>query len=141
MATPHSSLAQTFLRLLPQSLKFFAIQDSAELLRVPACENGVGDLVVRDDGEELTVLVGPNDHRHFESYCEEGTQENREQRAAGNALEWVRAILDDQIVFRNEFQAGRLISGSSWNPEYSDGPLKLESSDECVEFKWSGRIK
>ena len=113
-----------------------ALIEGKELLRVPACENGVGDLVVRDDGEELTVLVGPNDHCHFEAYCEQGTQEVREQRAAENALEWVQAILDDQIVFRNEFQNGRLTSGSSWNPEYSNGPLTLDSSDECIEFKW-----
>ncbi|GJM25734.1 MAG: hypothetical protein DHS20C16_21490 [Phycisphaerae bacterium] len=96
--------------------------------------------MVRDDDVELTVLVEPNDHCHFEAFCEEGTQEVRERLAAEHSLEWVQAILDDQIVFRNEFRNGRCISGSSWNPEYSEGPLTLDSSDECVEFKWSGRI-
>ena len=128
MSTKHtaSQIGQTFVSGLPESLRQYAVMEPNIVLRIPAVAAEVGDLIVYDDADELTVAVGRINHRHFGE--------------SGEAVEYVEQILADQIRFRSEFSNGRLISCSSWNAEKLDGGRLLRSTDEFREFIWTGQL-
>jgi hypothetical protein len=139
MPAPDPNLTATFHAALPDALRPFRSADSEEILRVPAKAPEVGDIVVRNDGDELTVCVGRIDHRHFEVYCATGeTEQERQREVAQDAGEWIQEILAERVRFRVEFEAGSVIAGSSWHIEHYDGGRWLKRTDEVREYTWSG---
>ena len=141
MAKDMSGVAQAFINALQPSLQQYTVSDENEIMRIPAQAPEVGDLVVYDDGDELTVAVGKIHHCHFESYCVDApTGEERQAIAAENAVEWVTAVINEHVQFRNEFQCGRVISGSSWRTQHHDGGRLLKKTDEWTEYTWSGLV-
>jgi hypothetical protein len=139
MAAPNPSLTDAFHAALPDALRPFRTDDPEEIVRVPAKAPEVGDVVVRNDGDELTVCIGRIDHRHFELYCATGaTERDRQREVAQDAAEWIQDILAERIRFRVEFEAGRVIAGSSWHTGHHDGGRWLKRTDEVREYTWSG---
>jgi len=135
----NSGLAQAFFASLPAELIPYKMHDPRVILQIPASAAEVGDLLVYDDGNELTVCVGNIAHSHFEAYCEnDPTQREREQNAAARACRWIQAILAEEIRFRCEFSKGRFHAGSSWNPAHHDGGKLLAATDEYREYSWQG---
>jgi hypothetical protein len=66
MPRPDLNLTDAFHAALPDALRAFRTNDPEEIVRVPAVSRDVGDLIVRNDGDELCVGIGAIDHRHFE---------------------------------------------------------------------------
>ena len=73
----------------------------------PAVHPDVDDLIVQDDGDELTIYVGRFTHVHLGNYDEGVTENEREQRIVEETL----AFLDDIFADRIEFFASRFGSG------------------------------
>jgi hypothetical protein len=139
VSAPNPSLTTAFRAILPDGLQPFCTRDPAEILRVPAKASEVGDIVVHNDGDEFTVAVGRIDHRHFEVYCATGaTEHDRQREAAKDAVDWVQDIIAERVRFRVEFEAGRLIAGSSWHIGHHDGGRWLKRTDEVREYTCSG---
>jgi len=141
MAKELSGVAQALLNALQSPLNQHAIHDGNVIMRVPASAPEVGDIVVYDDGDELTVAVGQIDHCHFEVYCVDApTEKERQSIAAENAVQWVTDVLNEHVRFRNEFHRGRSVAGSSWRTAHHDGGRVLEATDEWKEYTWSGLV-
>ena len=73
-------------------------QDEA-LVVIPAKHHSVGDLVIHDEGDELTVLLGSITHRHF---CSQDSSASPEAQAEGIAFEvttYLRQVFADEIEF------------------------------------------
>jgi hypothetical protein len=134
-----SELTAAFYRALPPELALFRTDDSKEILRVPAAAMEVGDLVVYNDGDELTICVGTIFHSHYGDYLAAGDSESEKlQFVMRQAIERIADILADRIRFRVEFEGGRVIGGSSWCITHGKGPCWLQNSDEAREYTWSG---
>jgi len=139
MAKDISGVAHAFLNSLPSSLNQYSVQDGNVIMRIPAYASEVGDLEVYDDGDELTVAVGRITHCHFEVYCADApTEKERQSIAAEDAVLWVTDVINEHVRFRNEYQRGRIVAGSSWRPQHHDGGRVLEATDEWKEYTWSG---
>jgi hypothetical protein len=139
MSEPNPNLTAAFFAALPNALRPYWAADLGEILRVPAKAPEVGDIVVRNDGDELTVCIGRINHRHFEVYCLTGaTEQERQREVAENATEWIVDILAERVRFRAEFEAGRLIAGSSWHIGHRDGGGWPTRTGEVREYTWSG---
>lgn len=139
MSAQSPKLTEVFFAALPDALRCFRTQDPREILRVPAKASDVGDLIVYNDGDELTVEVGKISHRHFDGFLSRAErEEDRQREAAEDAAKWIEEILADRVRFRVEYSAGRVIAGSSWDPSESDGGRWLKPTDQAREYLWSG---
>jgi hypothetical protein len=139
MSAPDSNLTAAFHAVSADALRTFQTGDPEEIVRIPAKAPEVGDIVVRNDGDELTVCIGRIAHRHFEVYCATGaTEQDRQREVAQDAAQWIQDVLAERVRFRVEFEAGRVIAGSSWQIEHHDGGRWLTRTDEVREYTWSG---
>jgi hypothetical protein len=137
--SPISQLTEALHAALPDALKPDRTDDPRQILKVPAKAAEIGDIVVYNDGDELTVAVGRIDHRHFEVYCATAsTEAERQLEVAREAVEWIEDIMAERVRFRVEFEAGRVIASSSWYPAHHDGARWLSRTDEVREYTWSG---
>ena len=139
-----STLAVTFLNHLPASLKMYVVDELPVILRVPAKDADVGDLVVHDDRIELTVEIGNISHSHIDTYStDSNSQSEREMKAAVEAVDYVDAIIGDRVKMRCEYQAGRLLSVSEWDCRSVPGDRGwlLDVADEAREYTWSGKTR
>jgi hypothetical protein len=69
---------------------------------VPAKHPEVGDVLICDDGDELTVYIGEITHRHFGNYDEHLSPEERAARIATAVVNFLRDFFLDQIeLFAN----------------------------------------
>jgi hypothetical protein len=108
---------------LPPQLARFRTDDSKEILRVPAAAMEVGDLVVYNEGDELTICVGTIFHSHYGEYLDAGDSASEKlQFVMCQAVEWIVDILADRIRFRVEFEGGRVIGGSSCTSHMERAP-------------------
>jgi hypothetical protein len=134
-----SELTAAFYRALPPELAGFRTDDLKEILRVPAAAMAVGDLVVYNDGDELTICVGTIFHSHYGEYLAAGDSESEKlQFVICQAVERIVDILADRIRFRVEFEGGHVIGASSWHITHGKGDCWLKNSDEAREYTWSG---
>lgn len=139
MAAPDPHLTAALHAALPGGLRPFRTPGPEEILRVPATAPEVGEIVVRNDGDELTVYVGHIDHRHFEVPCATGaTEQDRQREVAADVAGWIQDILAERVRFRVEFEAGRLVGCSSRHTEDHDGGRRLTRTDQVREYTWSG---
>ena len=74
---------------------------------VPAKHPEVGDVLMYDDGDELTLRIGEITHRHFGNYDEHRSPEERAARIATNLVNLLRDFLLDRIeIFANGIFVG-----------------------------------
>ncbi|GAB3092368.1 hypothetical protein [Lysobacter terrae] len=72
--------------------------DGPELvIRSPSDQ--VGELVITDDGDELTVCIGTFTHSHWGCFDSTLPAEQRPEQVAKPVLEFISAILSDRIEF------------------------------------------
>jgi hypothetical protein len=101
----------------------------------PAKHPETGDLVVRLDGDEVTVSIGLGFHTHFPTFPEdEGSVEERERAAAEEAIDYIEGFLADRIVLRLRFKNGEIRSGGTFPVDYPEKPLARGEK----EYLWSG---
>src|SRR5687768_11619309 len=58
----------------------------------------VGDLVVWDDGDEITLAIGEITHGHFNSYNPELNQEDKEKEVTEMVLDFLEDLFADNIL-------------------------------------------
>jgi hypothetical protein len=101
-------------------------------VRIPAVAATVGDLEVRDDGDEYTVSVGRHTHTHFTPALSEApTSEAQEIEALEQVLEYLTAIVRDEVVIWSEPGAGGGTFGLEVRPHWL--------SPRARAWLWSGK--
>lgn len=101
----------------------------------PAIHPDVGDIVVCDDGDEVTVYLGNFTHAHFgvRSSDADGSVVDREQHIVDDVLDF----LDDVFTDRIEFYRGRIVGGH--RPRGQQGSLSRMLFGRHA-FVWSGPV-
>jgi len=106
-------------------------------LAIAAPHPDVGELRVRDDGDELTISLGPH-HWHVPEYMFDGeTEARRPDLAAEAAVEDVRGVVEGRTVLRVARRNGRIGSTMTYDPDAHVPPL---AADE-TEYTWTGPRK
>lgn len=120
-------------------------------LVMQAKSTDVGDLVVLDEGSELTVEIGEKFHSHFSPYLYgDPANEISTQAAVEDAVNFVLDLIADRIVFTVDYQ-GKDCIGSSCLHEDADSREAIRTVDCSTEsidepskatrsevFTWSG---
>src|SRR5271154_6378259 len=65
----------------------------------PCVHPEVGDIEIRDDGDELTVYAGNFTHGHFSNYDEKLSKEQKAEQISEDAVAFLKDVFEDQIVF------------------------------------------
>lgn len=134
-----SKLANIFRDLVPSHLRQWLVLEGDILFRMPSPAEEIGDLVVHDDGDELTVELEDIWHCHFaEWYVSHPKLRERQEWACNQALETIEAITMGKIRFRNEYREGRIIAGGCWNVDEEQSGVPLDAADEWREYTWFG---
>ena len=96
----------------------------------------VGDLMIVDDGDEFTVFIGNITHCHFELDDELEPPAIAHEQAVRTVVDYVEAILTDQI----EFYGGGTYGGSRPRSDKPRGWLSRMLLGSTT-YVWSGPIK
>jgi hypothetical protein len=104
-------------------------------LAIPPAHPEVGELRVRDDGDELTISVGPH-HWHVPLYLyEDAPEPERARLAAGAAVDGVRDVLEERTILRVTHRGGHLASTQSYSVDH---PGVRPPTAEDKEYTWTG---
>jgi hypothetical protein len=109
-------------------LAFIGPSGQPPQLTIPASHPDVGDIVLQDDDEEITVFLGHFTHRHFSNYDEIQTTE-KEQIIAEDVVRFLEDLFADRIVM---WGSHRGMGGS--HPIDSHSLLSLGRK----KYVWSG---
>lgn len=108
--------------------------DGAELvIRSPSDQ--VGELVVTDDGDELTVHIGTFTHSHWGCIDAAVPAEQRPDHIAQDVVAFIRAMLTDEIEFYGTGAAGgsrRVGKPRGWLSRRLFG---------ATTYRWSGPLE
>lgn len=108
--------------------------DGTELvIRSPSDQ--VGELVVTDDGDELTVHIGTFTHSHWGCTDAAVPVERRPDRIAQDVIAFIRAVLSDEIEFY-----GRGAAGGSRRAGKPRGWLSRRLFGTTT-YRWSGPLE
>jgi len=99
----------------------------------PAEHPAVGDVLIEEDGNEITVFIGNITHGHFGSYEEKLSSDEHEAVIALNVTEFLAELFGDKILL---FTARW---GGGWS-RVEDGMNESILSGKKTWFKWSGPI-
>jgi hypothetical protein len=132
------SLAREFLSVLRRRIdgRLYQGQFTDRLtVTFPARHPETGDLVVRLDGDEVTVSIGLGFHTHFPTYTEDELPvDKREQAAAEEAIDYIEEFLADRTVLRLHFVNGEIRSAGTFPVDSPAEPLPRGDK----EYLWSG---
>ena len=105
-------------------------------IRIPPKHPDVGALCVRDDGDELTMLLGPHHHWHLPTtFFDDSPSELRADLTAQWAVDQIRALLEDRLVLRVRWNDGKVRSSTTYAVDH---PSMKPASGEEREYVWSG---
>ena len=76
------------------------------LIVFPAKHPEIGDLVIQDEGDELTVIVGTITHRHFASQSPGSSAQFQAEQIATEVTEYLRQLFADEIEFYGDGSRG-----------------------------------
>lgn len=102
------------------------------IVRFPAVQKEVGDVLVYDDGDEATVCVESITHGHFNPYDETITQEQRDTIVTEGVISFLQALFTDRVLLHTtpDHRMG------GWTRlDLHDGPVEL-SADQRY-YLWS----
>jgi hypothetical protein len=97
----------------------------------PAAHPEVGDLLIDDDVDELTISVGSLTHGHFSPNNYQEPLERREEEVINRVMEFLDAVFKDQVEF---WSAGKM---GGWNPRGED---PVPQSPDARTYVWSGPL-
>jgi hypothetical protein len=124
-------------KLIPKLLACFPDRDlrlhqgNQPVASFPAAHPEVGDLLIYDDEDELTISVGSLTHGHFSPNNYQEPLEKREEEVINRAMEFLDAVFKDQVEF---WSAGKM---GGWNPRGED---PVQRSSEARSYVWSGPL-
>ena len=94
----------------------------------------VGNVMIEDDGTELTVSVGNIHHGHFASYEDNLSEEEHAEVIAKDVVSFSTDLFDDKyLLYKSRW-------GGGWS-HVDDGFKKTMLPGRKSWFKWSGPIK
>ena len=95
---------------------------------IPASHPDVGDVVLQDDGDEITAFVGNFTHSHFSNYDDIPLPE-KEQIIAQDVVQFLEQLFADRVVMWGSHR-----SGGGWRTlDYDE-----RSQRKQKEYVWSG---
>ena len=112
-----------------ENFKFYDDQNRIATLPFP---NGRGELSIHDDGDEITFYLGDITHCHFSQDYLGGDKYSPEEEVIEEAIEYLKDLLSDQVVFYRARTGGR--DGSIQRPSKEQLANVLA---ECNCFVWS----
>ncbi|MEO7674337.1 MAG: hypothetical protein ABIU09_09710 [Pyrinomonadaceae bacterium] len=93
----------------------------------------VGNVVIEDDGMELTVSVGNIHHSHFASYKDNLSEEEHAGVIAANVVSFLTDLFDDKyLLYKSRW-------GGGWS-RVEDGFKKTMLPRRKSWYKWSGPV-
>ncbi len=116
----------------------FTIDASKNQIIFPAAHPAVGDLDIRDDGDEITIIAGKFTHGHFSSYDGRLSEDEQQKRIAEDVITFLKKVFADQIVFWGSHQGSGGWYRRGQPPEWAKTGL-LKKTEE--EFVWSGPLQ
>ncbi|MHB1309248.1 MAG: hypothetical protein ACYC23_19390 [Limisphaerales bacterium] len=125
-------------RLIPEIKKTFSGWEMEinsvdnPIIRFPAAQKDVGDVLVYDDGDEATVCVENISHGHFNPYDETISQEQREIAVTEDVISFLEALFADRVLLHT---APDHRMGGWTRLDLHDGPVEL--SPEQRYYLWS----
>jgi hypothetical protein len=131
------SLAREFLSVLRSRIdaRLYRAEFTDRLkVTFPARHPETGDLVVRLDGDEVTVSIGLGFHCHFPTFKEDLPVDKWEQAAAEEAIDYIAEFLADRTVLRLHFVNGEIRSAGTCPVGCPAEPLAPGDK----EYLWSG---
>ena len=102
------------------------------ILRFPAAQKEVGDVLIHDDGHEATVYVGSISHGHFASYDEALSQDERETIITEHVESFLEALFTDRVLLHTTPDHRR---GGWTRLDAGAGPVEL--SPDHLYYLWS----
>ncbi len=99
----------------------------------PAIHPEVGNLVISDEGYEVTLEAGNFTHSHFSNYDESLSEDQKAERIAEDVTQFLEELFADRIVFWGSHS----VSGG-WFPR-GEQPSPLFRAHGKL-FVWSGPL-
>ena len=105
-------------------------------MRIPAAHPEVGDLLVWDDVEELTIGIGAHHHGHHSLYMYDDLPSGEaEDRVVQEAMDFVRALFAQRLVLGLSWDGDRL----RWSRTYQlDTDNDFQGAVGYKEYFWTG---
>lgn len=125
-------------RLIPEIKKTFSGWEMEinpvdnPIIRFPAAQKDVGDVLVYDDGDEATVCVENISHGHFNPYGKTVSQQQREIAVTEDVISFLEALFADRVLL---YTAPDHRMGGWTRLDLHDGPDEL--SPDQRYYLWS----
>jgi hypothetical protein len=100
----------------------------------PAAHPEVGDLLIDDDGDELTISVGELTHGHFSPRSYEKPPEEWQEQIIGDVIEFLDEVFRDEVEFSSA-GAGKM---GGWQTRGKHHPIARRP--EVRNYVWSGPL-
>jgi hypothetical protein len=102
----------------------------------PAQCEGLGDLKILDDGDEVTIYLGDVTHGHVNPYDEATTTEAAVEWITSEVVEFLEELFSDRVVFWGIRGGG----SSGWQMSFG-GDIPRSIPREAEVFVWSRRLR
>ena len=99
----------------------------------PAIHPEVGNLVISDDGYEVTLEAGNFTHSHFSNYDEHLSEDQKGMRIAADVAQFLEELFADRIVLW-----GSHAGSGGWFPRCEQASPLFRSHGRL--FVWSGPL-
>ena len=97
----------------------------------PSAHPEVGDVVIQDDGTEVTVCLGNFTHSHFANYEDTLTQEQKVEQITADVVAFLEDLFADRVVLW-----GSRRGAGGWRSRDDEA----KHSNYVVEYVWSGPL-
>ncbi len=91
--------------VLPRA-SYITHPEGETIVTFPARHPEVGDLLVRDDGDELVVHIGNLTHRHFGNYDDDLPMDAKAEDIAEQVVEFIRGVVREEVEFFGNGRGG-----------------------------------
>ena len=114
----------------------FTLFDEANRIATLPMPNGLGDLSIFEDGDEITFYLGEITHCHFSQEYLGDNKYTPEEETVEEAIDFLRDLFTDRAVFYCARNGGR--DGSIQCPT-SEQISKITTDCDC--YTWTNQIK
>ena len=102
----------------------------------PAQCEGLDDLKILDDGDEVTIYLGDVTHGHVNPYEEATTSEAAARWITTEVVEFLEELFEDRVVFWGIREGG----SGGWQMSFN-GDIPRSIPREAEVFVWSRRLR
>lgn len=136
MANPLSSALLPKLQGRFPGRPFTSDQDKQGVVVFPCEHPDVGDVEIRDDGDEVTVVLGNFTHTHIGCYDEGVTDSERVERICDSVI----YLLEDLFADRIELYGSHVGAGGFRRRDENRRGLISKGISGTKSFVWSGPL-